>query len=216
MPARPSKYKDHLLWPAVALFILCVVTTAALAGTNALTAGPIDRQAALAAEEARKAVLDAATFDAVDLATLPAAALETAEGPLAHLSFHKGTDGKAFAYVGRSADGTAVGVVVTVDTRGYASGLQVMVGVAADGTVAGIRILADNETPGLGKKVREAAFLSGFLGKAAPAGFAVRKDATGDEVAVDAVTGATISSRAVVQAVDASLRLAALLQKGGS
>lgn len=190
MPAAPRKFKDHLLWPAAALFLICVVTTAALAGTNALTAGPIAQQAALAAEEARKGVLAAATFERVDLSTLPASALaSTHPGSLATLSFANDE-----AYLGRDDKGATVGVVVEVDTRGYASGLQVMVGIASDGTVSGIRILADNETPGLGKKVRASAFLSVFLGKSAATGFAVAKDAKGDEVAVDAVTGATISS----------------------
>lgn len=209
-PGRKS-YKDLLVWPALALFIICIITTAALAGTNALTVGPIADQARLAAEEARKAVLPAATFERVDLSSLSSADLASAVGSSKSLSF-----ANAEAYRGLDAEGKTAGVVVEVDTRGYANGLRIMIGIAADATVAGIRILADSETPGLGKKVADAPFLSGLLGKPTATGFAVRKDAKGDIVPVDAVTGATISSRAVVEAVNAAARLAALLQKGGA
>ena len=212
-PAKPvSKLKSHLLWPALALFIICALTTAALAATNAMTAEPIARQVALARDEARKAALVAATFETVDLAALKAAdpeAFATALGTTPKLAL-------AEASYGLDAAGAKTGVVVLVNTRGYADGLSLMVGIALDGTVSGIRILADNETPGLGKKVRDDAFLSGMQGKPAANGFAIRKNAVGDVVPVDAVTGATISSRAVVEAVNAAARLAGLLQKGGA
>ncbi len=207
-----SKLKSHLLWPALALFIICALTTAALAATNALTAEPIAQQVALARDEARKAALSAATFEVVDLAALEASdpvAFATALGTAPKLVL-------AEASYGLDADGAKTGVVVLVNTRGYADGLSIMIGVALDGTVSGIRVLADNETPGLGKKVGDDAFLSGMQGKPTANGFAIRKSAVGDVVPVDAVTGATISSKAVVEAVNAAARLAGLLQKGGA
>ena len=212
-PAKPvSKLKSHLLWPALALFIICALTTAALAATNALTVEPIAQQVALARDEARKAALAADTFEVVDLAALKAAdpdAFATALGTTPKLAL-------AEASYGLDTAGLKTGVVVLVNTRGYADGLSIMVGIALDGTVSGIRILADSETPGLGKKVADLPFLSGLLGKPTANGFAIRKNAEGDVVPVDAVTGATISSSAVVEAVNAAARLAGLLQKGGA
>jgi electron transport complex protein RnfG len=211
VPGARPRLKDHLVWPAIALFIICAITTAALGATNALTLEPIAQQLALAKNEARQAALSATTFDAVDLNALKAAD-ETAYAEVL------GTGKRSFieASYGKDADGKTTGLVVLVDTRGYADGLQIMVGIAADGTVSGIRILADSETPGLGKKIRDDAFLAGLLGKSTASGFAVAKQATGDVVPVDAVTGATISSKAVIDAVNAAARLSALLQKGGA
>ena len=208
--ARP-RLKDHLVWPAIALFIICAITTAALGATNALTADPIAKQLALAKNEARQAALQAASFEPIDLAALQAA---DPNGYAAAL----GTGKRAFseASYGKDASGATTGLVVLVDTRGYADGLQIMIGIAADGTVSGIRVLADSETPGLGKKIRDDAFLKGLLGKPTANGFAVAKLATGDVVPVDAVTGATISSKALIDAVNAVARLNALLQKGGA
>ena len=70
-----------------------------------------------------------------------------------------------------------------------------------DGKIHDIQVIKDDETPGLGKKVRDKAFLSPFIGKAATEVFSVRPDET-DLTRIDSVSGATISSRAVAEAVN--------------
>ena len=211
VPDGRFRLKSRLYWPAFVLFLICAITTAALSATSALTRDPIARQEAQAKDDARRAALVASTFELIDLAALSSSdpsGYRTAVGA-GRVAFSE-------ASYGLDASGARVGTVVLVATRGYADGLSLMVGVASDGTISGISILTDNETPGLGKKIREAPFLSGFLGKPTANGFATGKSATGKAVPVDAITGATISSKAVVDAVNAAVRLVELLQKGGA
>jgi electron transport complex protein RnfG len=82
------------------------------------------------------------------------------------------------------------------------------VGVTAGNTVKGIEILAHHETPGLGARIESAAFRSRFEGKDAmdPSWCRVTKD-DWKRGRIDAVTGATVSSRAVTEAVAEGLFL---------
>jgi electron transport complex protein RnfG len=71
-----------------------------------------------------------------------------------------------------------------------------------DGTVHGIEVLSHLETPGLGAKIREAKFKDRFKKRSlSNTKWAVKKDA-GD---IDGITGATISSRAVIKAIKGGL-----------
>lgn len=74
-----------------------------------------------------------------------------------------------------------------------------IVGVAEDGTVLGVQILTLSETPGLGARVAEDSFLSRFTQSTPP--YSVGEN-------IDAVAGATISSRAVAAAVNAAVEAA--------
>lgn len=93
------------------------------------------------------------------------------------------------------------GCVVYASAKGYGGMIQVQLGVAHDGTIAGIRIGEEGfqETAGLGERVTENAFLKQFIGLSGEV-------ALGN--GVDAVSGATISSTAVVKAVNAALTAA--------
>ena len=93
------------------------------------------------------------------------------------------------------------GCVVYASAKGYHAMIQVQLGVANDGTIAGIRIGEEGfeETPGLGERVKEKSFLKQFIGLSGEI-----KLGSG----VDAVTGATISSKGVVKAVNAALAAA--------
>ncbi len=80
--------------------------------------------------------------------------------------------------------------------NGYGGTIRLMVGLDADLKVFSYQVLVANETPGLGAKLGDADFSKQFAGKAAPS-LAVKKD--GGEI--DAITGATITSRAVCDAI---------------
>lgn len=91
------------------------------------------------------------------------------------------------------------GVIVQTSAEGYHGPISVKVGVLADGTIGGIEVLKEGfeETPGLGERVlTDKEFQAQFAGKSAP-------------VAVDTLSGATISSEAVVKAVNKALEIAA-------
>lgn len=105
--------------------------------------------------------------------------------------------------------GLPVALVIEASASdGYAGTIALIVGVGADGTISGVRVTSHKETPGLGdyidpKKDRNKArpwitqFTGVSWGAVAPAGWTVRKDGG----AFDYRTGATISARAVTQAV---------------
>lgn len=89
----------------------------------------------------------------------------------------------------------------TVET-GYSGELGVIFGVRDDGTISEVRVLKSNETPGLGSKAGEPEFLDQFEGKSLST-FKLQVEKDGGSV--EAVTGATISSRAVALAVSRGL-----------
>ena len=96
------------------------------------------------------------------------------------------------------------GYVVTVtDKEGYGGDIKITVGIKADGTINGISILSSTETAGLGMRATEPAFYEQYQGKQAEK-FVVSKDG-GDGEPIDALSGATITSRAVTGAVNAAL-----------
>ena len=96
------------------------------------------------------------------------------------------------------------GYVVTVtDKEGYGGDIKITVGITADGPINGISILSITETAGLGMRATEPAFYEQYQGKQAEK-FVVSKDG-GDGEPIDALSGATITSRAVTGAVNAAL-----------
>lgn len=92
--------------------------------------------------------------------------------------------------------GQVVAVALDSAAPGYGGPVEVMVGFKPDGTLVGIGIMKQSETPGLGARVTEEAFTSQFRNQAPP----VKLAAQGGKI--NAVSGATISSTAVVTAVN--------------
>ena len=93
-------------------------------------------------------------------------------------------------YKAHDKDGKLVGAAFKAAGKGYSSTIETMVGMLADGTISSIKVLSQNETPGLGVKVTQPDFTDKFSGKT-----------TDDLSGVQAITGATISSRAVINSV---------------
>ncbi len=98
-----------------------------------------------------------------------------------------------------------VGYVVTATSaEGYGGDIQVSVGMLPNGTVNGIAILSISETAGLGMKATEPSFYNQFAGKMASA-FTVTKTGATSDSEIDALSGATITSTAVTNAVNAAV-----------
>ena len=96
------------------------------------------------------------------------------------------------------------GYVVTVtDKEGYGGDIQITVGITADGTVSGVSFLSISETAGLGMKAQEPSFYEQYVGVQAER-FYVSKDG-GEGEPIDAISGATITSRAVTAGVNSAL-----------
>lgn len=101
-------------------------------------------------------------------------------------------------------DGAPLGVAVESYGQGFGGKLGVMTGFNLEtDALVGVGVTTMSETPGVGSRVREPGFARQFVGLAKDAKLRVKKDG-GD---IDAVTGATISSRAVADAVRLSREL---------
>ena len=94
-------------------------------------------------------------------------------------------------------------VVTTTDKEGYGGDIQITVGITTDGTVSGVSILSISETAGLGMKATQPEFYQQYQGKQKES-FYVSKDG-GNGEPIDALSGATITSRAVTGAVNTAL-----------
>lgn len=169
---------------ALALCVIAGVATAALAGTNALTAGTIAEQNAAIENAARKQVIDADTFEKKTL---------TAED-------------EEIEYYEAIKDGAAVGYVFTATATGKSSGLVIMTGIGADGTVTGVKVTADNETAGYVDKVTGAGLLERFAGKAA------EKFQLGSNI--DGVSQATKTSKGVTDGVNKAVAYYQIIRGG--
>lgn len=181
---KNEKAKEILI-PAVSLLVICIVVTALLALTNMVTAPQIEKLAVETEEAAKQEVLaDAVSFsEAKELQK----------------------DGTAYTYYeGLSSDGSVVGYVFSTSAKGYGGDISVMVGVKTDGTVAGVNILSISETAGLGMNATNEDFLAQFLGKSGEIG--VLKNGSSD-TEIQALTGATITSKAMASAVNQALAL---------
>jgi len=107
-------------------------------------------------------------------------------------------------YVARQGGQYAGAAFKTSSDQGYSGTIDVLVGVTADDRVSGIAILKQSETPGLGAKVASPAFTDQFQGRPISGTTWKVKPDGGD---IDAISGATISPRAVTTAVDAGLQM---------
>ena len=103
-----------------------------------------------------------------------------------------------------SDGGNVIGYNFTVAPKGYGGIITLVVGIANDGAVKGIKILSLSETPGLGMKSTEPAFSDQFKDKKADVLTVVKTTpaAAGD---IQAISGATITSRAVTLGVNTAL-----------
>ena len=108
-------------------------------------------------------------------------------------------------------DGDTVGFAVnTFTTKGFSGNISLMAGFKPDGTIIDISVLEQKETPGLGTKMAEPGFKDQFKG-VNPAGSDLKVVKDGGKV--DAITAATISSRAFCDAVNKAYNA---LQTGGT
>jgi electron transport complex protein RnfG len=156
------------------LFLVSLVAALALAGTNELTRDAIAQRALEAADAARRAVLNnAETFEQLQVP--------------AGIGVDNGYRGVK--------EGQAVGYVAQSTVKGYGGEIEVVVGMDLNGTLTGISVGGPSfsETAGLGDKAKAPAFTEQFKGLTLPAKLTDN---------VDAISGATITSNAVVLGVN--------------
>ena len=175
----------EVLVPTLSLFLICAVVTMLLAVTNSVTKPQIEK---LQIETANKT---------------KAQVLSVAES----FSEEKTVDlnGVTYTYFeGYDKDENIAGYVFTTSAKGYGGDIVTMVGVLNDGAVSGIDFLSISETAGLGMNADADDFKNQYVGKTG--GIEVNKN-TPAENEIQALTGATITSKAVTSAVNTALEL---------
>ena len=120
-------------------------------------------------------------------------------------------EGAEWIFYVATKDGRTSGIAFEgVSQQGYGGQIRLIGGVSTSGTLQKIRILEHTETPGLGAKIAEPDFMQKFEDKSADdIGWCILKKDDQENGRVDAITGATISSRAVTDTVRKGLSMLA-------
>ncbi len=173
--------KEFPAWIVLMLIVLVAAVLVVL--VNSLTADRIEAINLANAEQARRSVMSAAdSFSPLEV---------EAGAPVDNC--YEAVSG-----------GSVVGHTAQVTVRGYGGPIEIIVGAAEDGTITGVSVGGSDfaETAGLGARVKEAWFRDQYVGLTAPV--TLKQD-------VDAVSGATISSRAVTNGINTAMEYIASL-----
>ena len=174
------------------LLIISAVAALLLALTNSVTASTIAQRNEQANAEARKLVLESAQdFEQVkDVKTDNSKGVEVSE-----------------IYEAKDASGNTVGYTLKVLPSGYGGTIELMVGIdSAKGQVSGINVVSNSETAGLGAKATNPEFNDQYKGKPLEE-LSVLKNGTPGDTEIKAISGATITSTAVTNGVDAAIEV---------
>lgn len=189
------------------LLVITLVSGLLLGLVYQITKEPIAIQQEKAKQEACQEVFaDASSFAEVELAAPD-------EQAWADAGFAEETIDEVMA--AQDASGETLGYVITVTTKeGYAGDIRFTVGIRQDGTVNGISILKISETAGLGMRAEEV-LKPQFADKNVEA-FTYTKSGAAADDQIDAISGATITTNAVTNGVNAGLYYFQTQLKGGS
>lgn len=188
MAKKESSFKNMF----ITLFVVTFTASAVLGGVYLITKEPIAIAQRAKQEAAIKMVLP--SFDTIETKVV-ATGVEN-EAPL---TFN-------YAY----QDSVLVGAAIeTYTNMGFSGLIRLMVGFKPDGEIVSVAVLEHKETPGLGTKMADSPFKDQFIGRN-PGNFKLQVKKDGGEV--DAITAATITSRAYC---DALKRAYETLQKEG-
>lgn len=167
------------------LLVICAIVGGGLALVEAMTGGIIfDREEAIKKEAIMSVFINAETYESVDT-TLPTSILGV--------------------YKVMDANNQVLGFTAHVVSKGFMDNIEMMVGVKLDNTISRAVVVYQAETPGLGSViVEEEKFLVRFVNLTSPI-------VLGDKV--NAVTGATVSSRAVVEGLNLAINMVKSINK---
>lgn len=121
------------------------------------------------------------------------------------------THGKNFEYYLATAGAKPVAYISSTAGKGYSSYIQMLVSVDTDLKIRDVKILGHAETPGLGDQVEDKSFIAQFKGKSLPQIKLIKSETREN---IQAISGATISSRAVTNGVKDAVQT--LVDKYGS
>jgi len=178
-----KKKKDTFINMVVSLFAITIIAGFSLGFVNELTVGPIEKGKIERKVNALKQVLPEFDNNPVE------------EIQLVKSEFTKDSVEVYPAFKNNEFVGAAI---IGSTEKGFSGLIKIMVGFTPDGTIKNIEVLEQKETPGLGTKMKDEKYLAQYREKN-PSDFNLKVTKDGGEV--DALTGATITSRAFGEAV---------------
>lgn len=189
------------------LLVITLISGLLLGLIYQITKEPIAVQKEKAKQEAYQEVFEeAVSFEEVELSTPDQQ--EWAEAGFAGETINE-------VMAAQDASGTTLGYVITVTTKeGYGGDIRFTIGIMEDGTVNGISILEISETAGLGMRADEV-LKPQFAGKNTTK-FEYTKSGAISDYQIDAISGATITTNAVTNGINAGLYYFQTELKGGS
>lgn len=206
-----AKSKSSFLKNCVALLVITLVAGLALSAVNEITKEPIAKAEETARLEAYETVFPDAEFETPqDLDAL----LEGGQAAIDSVGL-TGCTVSDILYA-NDANGERIGyVVAAVSPNGYGGDISVAVGIdAKTSTITGFSVLSNSETAGLGARCTEDEFVSQFAGKDATSIEYVKGGgAAGNQI--DAISGATVTTNAVTEAVNSTLAVYGNVLKEG-
>lgn len=183
---------NSMIKPTLVLFLVCVIISGSLAYVNGITKDVIQENTKAEQEVFRRKVMEEAErFEKISPAeSLPA--------------IYEGYNGSKVA-----------GYVVELVTKGYGGDISMTIGIGADGKVSGVIIGNNNETPGLGSKMAEPSFIDQFTETGVEDDLKLVKQGKKAPDEIQAISGATITSRGVTEGVREALSLVKAHMEGG-
>lgn len=209
----------NIIKDALILFAITLIAGLLLGFVYELTEEPRAKQAELKKNNAYKTVLadyySDLTIDDVRFSEYDISSLDILKEALDKVGYTENVvtiDEAVSAEMG----GKLLGYVITVTSKeGYGGDIQFTVGVTVDGTVTGLSFLTISETAGLGMKATDKAFTDQYVGKSGGS-FIVNKDNSAGLVnEIDAISGATVTTRAITKGVNAAYITAMAIVNGG-
>lgn len=197
---KNNQNKSTILRDALALFVISLVSILALSYVYEITKEPIAQQAMNKKLEAYQVAYQEASTLKEDAELMQKAS----EIDLSSLDANfKGVtiDEVNQAY---DANDNLIGYIVKISNQGYKDVITMVLGYSLDGTVKGFEVLSINDTAGLGNNVSLPEFKNQFINKNVDQFVATKSGAAADNE-INAVSGATISTNAVVNAVNAGI-----------
>lgn len=199
--------KGGFVKDALILFAITLVAGLMLGGVYEITKEPIQKaQLAANLEKYQIAYPDAANFEVVDAVQEQVA---VSKETLAANKPEWGGVEVTEALQAVDASGNAIGYIITASCAdSYGGAVKISAGITNEGQITGVELLEINDTPGLGMKAAEPEFKDQYKGKTVEE-FTVTKTGSTSDSEIDSISGATITSSAVTNAVNAALYFAA-------
>lgn len=194
-----SNNKGFILKLALILFAITFIATLLLTLCNYITKDKIAMLETQNAEAAKQAVIADATFEAIKI-----------DDEI--LKTHTATCGNIEAFRAEK-DGKFAGYCINVMPTGYIGQINMIVGINPDLSFAGIKIISMSETPGLGAKAADEKFYGQFADGKKGMLTVVKNSSSPKENEINAVSGATITSKTITNAANSALEIATELVK---